>query len=766
VTSLPRATPARRPLLACALALLAGSLLGASGPPAPTAWVLAAAGAAGACLGARGYGRAGLGAGLAVLCLLQAARAAPRWPAAPRPPPRAVEGLWEPLSQDERTTRGRLVGAPRGTPRVVLPAGAARAGERLCLLAPSRPAEPARGPAPAARTTSGSVRAHPDELVRLAPPAGALRTLRVGLAQRCDRLGDEPVAGLARALLLGDRSRLPAPLGDTFTRTGVRHLLAVSGLHVGLFATLLAGPGAWLIARLGRGSRARRRDRARALAALGLLAFAPLAGGAPPVRRAALAACAGLIAPLVPSGRGGREGRAVDGLSLWSAALVLELAIDPLAALAVGVQLSYAATLGLIVGTRPLERGLARGIEAGPPRLDRGALGRWIATGSGRLVRAVRTTLAASCTATLATLPIVWSRFGEWSPHGVLLTPLALLELAWILPAGWISLAAPESLGPTLFAPAVRALVALVRWADGLPGTPCALPERPQAALLAASALALAALRSGPCVRRGAALAWGLLLLPWTPAPAGLELVALDVGHGTALALRAPGAGVWVFDAGSRDRRGVGPLALGPLLARWDPGRVAVVLSHDQVDHAGGLGWIVERRPPWLWAGALPAPLGERLPHTTRRLDATAGRVELPVPRSSGGLSLALLRGLARSGNEGSRSLLVAWQGHRALLSGDAEQEGLRALLARGDLIGPLEVLVAPHHGSHTPWLGALLDATRPREVWVSAPGRPPVAEELARRRIAWRSTGLEGPLLRVWDHRGDGGAIRWHANR
>ena len=79
------------------------------------------------------------------------------------------------------------------------------------------------------------------------------------------------------------------------------------------------------------------------------------------------------------------------------------------------------------------------------------------------------------------------------------------------------------------------------------------------------------------------------------------------------------------------------------------------------------------------------------------------------------------------AGNEGSRSLEVRWRGERLLLCGDAEQDGLAAILALETRSGPLRLLLFPHHGSDTPLLGRLLRSP-PEEVWISSGGRPAVA--------------------------------------
>jgi beta-lactamase superfamily II metal-dependent hydrolase len=79
------------------------------------------------------------------------------------------------------------------------------------------------------------------------------------------------------------------------------------------------------------------------------------------------------------------------------------------------------------------------------------------------------------------------------------------------------------------------------------------------------------------------------------------------------------------------------------------------------------------------------------------------------------------------------------------LLSGDAEGRGLGALL--GLVRAPLRLLLAPHHGSETPLLGALLAAARPAEVWISTGQAPPILPELERRALAARWTGRDGPV-------------------
>jgi competence protein ComEC len=731
----------RRPLVPAALAVAAGAWLGATRPELAPAWAPAALVAGGAWIGGRRTARADGGAGGPALLLL-VALAGWRAELAGRAGGAQTVGRFEAWYASGEASLGTL----GGDLALEVDAGALVPGELVRILPGEAPVPPPRGPFPSSRArTVLPVRA--DQVRRLAPAPELLprpwRAVRARLIERADALDPRAARGLARALVCGDAGGVDAALADLFVRTGLRHLLAVSGLHVGLMASLLALPLALL---------ARSRPRARWVVWIGaalIALYVPLAGGAAPVRRAALAVVLAQLAVLVPHAprANGARGRRADVLSLWSLALLLECAANARAPVQVGVQLSYLATLGLILGARRCGDALAGVLGIGRRRAP-GRAG-WPPSRArllaGRIARALVTAVGASFAAGLITAPVVWHTFGECSPTGVPATPLVLPLVAWLLLAGWGVLAAPELVPAGLFELPALWLVSFLEVCDALPGTPWPSPRRHGAALAATAALTLAALARGGRWSRACALTWAGLLLPWSAAPAGLELVALDVGHGTAVALRAPGQPCWIFDAGSKDRPGVARTALAPLLAAWEVPRSAVVLAHDDSDHASALSWVVERYPPRLWAGALPAPLRVRLAHTPDALDPARGRLRLPL--TQGPLELTVLRGLERPGNEGSRALEVVFDGRRTLLLGDAEEAGLAALLRSGALPGPCEVLLAPHHGSDCAWLGPLLERTRPAEVWISGALEPPIGRELDRRGLPWRWTARDGPL-------------------
>lgn len=733
-----------------------------------------------------------LAALLAIACLgaartaLESRRRSASPPVAADPAP---AGRWRELRMTARFALGELSALelhPAGGGTLSIPRGAVREDTLVRFPGSADRRRVARGPRdvePDAPRTLVDL----DELRRVAPPRAGpwigaltrqLAALRGAIERRIKQLPlrSDAARGLAAALLVGETSSLDPELTDRFTRTGTRHVLAVSGLHVGLAATLVVGPLAWLVAHCLRqvsGRRRRGRPRGRAGARpirpasprikveaivcltsiVAIALMAAIAGGRPPVTRAALALGLAGLTPLLAARR------RADARTLWGVALTLELLRDPLAVQSLGVQLSYTATLAILLGCAPLAARLRTALSN---PLDRSS-GVWLHATSLRRALAVRavgcaaTALAASLAATLGTLPIVWTQFGECSPVGMLATPLVVPFIGWCLVTGW---AAVVGLAPCgLFDAGCELCMALLAALDSLPGTPLPLPPRPPLLIAAAAALLFVGLlRSPPALRAGYLLS-GLLLLPWTVRPPGVQVVALDVGHGTAVIVESP-AQTWVFDAGSRDALGVGRAVARELAAR-EVRRPSYFVSHTDRDHVGALPWLVDSFPPRLWVGAAldrsapgahlqPAPRAARW--LTQCIDIDSGRLRLPT-RGPG--RAYLVRGAPLAGNEGSRTLsisgvdLAAGNASPAWihLSGDAERAGLAPVLDRGHLTGPTRLLLFPHHGSDGPYVGRLLSELQPEEIWISCPDPGRVAQELDRRGLPWRSTGCDGPL-------------------
>lgn len=703
--------------------------------------------------------------------------------------------------------------------RLALPLGSVREAEPVWITPDLRTGKWANSTVPCPPKLPLPARPSADEWVRLASADssragvlgwrplgwvhGAFEAARLAGVSTVEHQPNRRTGGLVCALLFGDTSKLPEGFADLFTRTGTRHLLALSGLHVGLLAWFLGRPMAVMVASaagaIARAFGIRWRPSHAVPLALLAAAFVPIAGFGAPATRAALGLSVAALASLAGKGRAGRGGRRPSGINILGLALMLEIALDPLAPFEAGVQLSYGATAALmLVAPRGSQRvasflGMTWEIQPvgktgrrRPPSLQ--ALG-------SSLARASSMAIAASIIASFATLPIIWTRFGEWSPVGIIATPIALPLVFMLVACGWLSLIAPTWVTDLPLEWTASTLLAVLRAADHAPWSPLPLPDRPLLLLVAASFTGLKAILHHPPPGIGNSPAhhgrvpsslwarlcaglFALAILPWpgarTPAvglgqavrpiPQALEIHVLDVGDGNAVVARAPGSRIVLFDAGSRDRIGVASRAVAPLLSAMDASSVDVVLTHNHTDHYRALPWLARRWAPERWFGAIPS-VGEHrsfhVPFAEPAIGATITHGSRAVD-FGGRLHGRLVRGGPFDGNEGSLMLDLRWTGpepeateFRVVLSGDAEGHGLEAML-RGDGSGPwldpgpVDALLLPHHGSSSRHLGWLLDHLRPKEVWISSSRDPAAAtqKECARRGTPLRVTASHGPIL------------------
>jgi competence protein ComEC len=248
----------------------------------------------------------------------------------------------------------------------------------------------------------------------------------------------EPEAALLRGMVLGQDEQLSDDVRDDFKRSGLAHVLAVSGQNVMLLATLVLGAGALFGVGL----------RARLLLALGLVAFyVPLTGAGPSIQRAGVMGAAGLVAALA-----GRPAHRWYALGLAAA---VTLALNPRASGEPGWQLSFAAVVALLALGPPLRAVLARALP-------------------GPVADAAAITIAA----TLGTAPLMAFHFDQVSLASL---PANLLAAAAIAPVMWLGMlaAAAAQIAPALAEPfdALNApLLAFVEWvARTMAGAPAAV---------------------------------------------------------------------------------------------------------------------------------------------------------------------------------------------------------------------------------------------------------------------------------------------------
>ncbi len=654
------------------------------------------------------------------------------------------------------TVEGRLLARPRtGSAPLVLDGGC---GTFTLVVSTADTARPAGRPL-RIRGTWRSGRVRPwlraeavevggtDEAAGLTALRWAAVRWRDGLVERLLRLYGER-GPLVSALVLARREGLDPDLRSAFATTGIAHLLAISGFHVGLVAGILFG----VLRASGRGRKA-----ATAGAALLSWAYVGLIGFPDAACRAALIlTCLALSrARGYPPSRWG---------PLGAAALALVL-LDPMRVASPGFQLSFAGAAGLVAWARSSEGALRRLVaRVGRP------VGRPLV-----LPKPLVSGLAAGIAATLATLPIVAWHFERVSLVGVPLTlvatPLVVLALPGALATLAMDFVAP---GPAAFLAGgvgllLEGLVRLTEAVSTLPWASAWVGRPTVAAGCTGVALAMylaRAPRIGPVGRRRLLLLYaaaGVVGWPIVVALDGLgrlELLVIDVGQGDAIALRTP-RGRWLLvDAGPPvlAARSAHPV-VRTLRARGVRRLHTLVLTHPDLDHIGGAPAVLEHlRPDRIVDPMLAAPksgyadLVERaaaasIPwrgaRTGDRLDVDGVAVEVLHPSE--------LPTDASEGNAASIVLLVAWQGFSALLTGDAYVEAERVF---GPAAGDVDVLKVGHHGSDTSTDSAFLDAVRP-EVALLSLGRdnryghpsPRVLRRLERAGAAIHRTDEQGTV-------------------
>lgn len=536
-------------------------------------------------------------------------------------------------------------------------------------------------------------------------------TLRQGFEAHA---GGSPWNGLMIALTLGDQQSVPEEQWELFRRTGIVHLVVVSGMHItlmGAFGGLMAG-GLWRRTRLALVLPA---QKFAVLAGFALATgYALLAGFGIPVQRsllmlATIAACLLLDRRVAPT-------------RILALALLVVVAADPWAVLAPGFWLSFGAVAILLM----------------------------IALGERRDSSWLRAAVHAQLAINLAMIPLLLVFFQQFSLVSPLANLVAVPLLSFVvMPLCLVFAAIPL---PPLLALAqglTDLLMIFINWLGAFGLAVWQQAAAPPLLLLAAGAGCLWLLLPRGTPGRLAALLALVPALAWQaprPPPGAFELTVLDVGQGLAVHLRTA-AHELLFDAGPAWPGGdSGERSVLPYLRAEGVGALdLLVLSHDDSDHSGGADSVL--------AGL---PVASRV---TEALDPrrASGDGEWQSCSEGGAWNWDGVRfrwlnppadGTGRAGRDGNhRSCVLGVEGDagRALLAADIEASTEKRLTETHADALRADLVLAPHHGSRTSSSAVFVGATGARAVIYSVGYRSQFGHPHPEVWARWAAAGATG---------------------
>jgi len=513
--------------------------------------------------------------------------------------------------------------------------------------------------------------------VGVAAAGGQLRRGLVSAARGLPAPGSELVPGLA----VGDTSLVSPELDAAMKSSSLSHLTAVSGANCALVVGIAFGIAA--LCGAPRGIRV-----GVALAALG--GFIVLVTPEPSVVRAGVMAALAML--------GVALGRSGHGFSLLCLAVAVLVVADPWLSTSLGFALSAAATGSLLLFARPLAKGLSRWMPRAPALALSVPLAAQLACGPLLVMIAPSVPLygvVANLLAAPAAAPATIVGLLACLAAPVPVLAYGMAAIAWV-PGAWIA-------GTAMTFAALPG--GQLPWLEGLPGLVVlavlgtavglliGLSSRARRARAVAGAIVAVTVgaAAGTSALAGVAGRWTI--------PSSWSIIACDIGQGDALVLRSADA-VALVDTGPD------PAALGTCLAKAGVDRIdLLVLTHFDLDHAGGVDAVIDRVETVLHGP--PASASDE--GLLARLDAAGSRVVEASAGMAGSLGEARWRVLwpradnraFPTGNDASVVLDVRGGGiPPSLLLGDLSASPQRSLVASGTLAPPYALVKVAHHGS------------------------------------------------------------------
>lgn len=562
--------------------------------------------------------------------------------------------------------------------------------------------------------------------------------LRSQILQKLDGMFPADTAAFAKALLLGDRTDLDHKTTTALTASGIIHLVAVSGLHVSVLFSLL-----YFV--LGR-----HRVLTPLVGTAVLIFVAAVTGFSVSVVRACLMNWLMVMALVV--------NKEADSPTALSFAVVVMLSVNPLSVTSVGLQLSVASVIGLIVFSEPISDWVRQ-------------LPFWAEARRRTLLAYIRNTVAASVGsaigASIATAPLTALHFGTVSLVG-LLTNLLTVSVANLV---FVLLIFAVALG-FVWLPAGSGLAWLLSWpiryilqvAVLLSSVPFATAYTRSVyvtwwLVFAYAALLVFYLRGCKelwqlCVSVTVTVAVALGLSWLEPRLEEFRVTVVDVGQGQCVLLQSEGK-TYMVDCGGEWDKAAADAALTELFSQGVFQLDGLILTHYDSDHVGGVPYVLDRIP--VETVYLPVgPGGEEWQdaiHSGSQEHTVS--VETTTELSWDGALLTIFSSeYQETSNESSLCVLFQKENYDILITGDRTWAGEADLLLKHD-IPQLDALVAGHHGSTSSTSEYLLSRTRPATVLISAGqgnryGHPTaeLLERLETYGCTVRRTDIEGTII------------------
>ncbi|UCD97934.1 MAG: ComEC/Rec2 family competence protein [Chloroflexota bacterium] len=501
------------------------------------------------------------------------------------------------------------------------------------------------------------------------------------------RLWPDPEASLLAGILLGDESGIPEDVDQAFKDTGTTHIIVISGFNITIIAGLLVAVFSRVFGRGQFGVR-----RAAVIALTGVAVYTILVGADAAVVRAAIMGGMAVFASLV--------GRRQAGINTLAFVAALMAAFNPQVLWNVGFQLSFAATLGLVLYAEPLkaafEKHAARIVAVETAQ-------RWS--------RPVGEYFLYTLAAQLLVLPIIVYHFQRISLSALVANPLILPAQPPAMILGGLALLAGTVYFPLgqvlawIAWPFMAFTIRAVEWLATIPGGVFNLGEVSAILVICFYGLVFGLTFAGTRSRKAAAwirpgtVLGGLIVvtvLLWRSALAApddrLHMTLLDVGTGDAILIQSPSGRTILVDGGPSTRSLSD--ALGRRLPIGDRQLDWLVVAATAEGQIAGLAANLERFPPdnVLWAGP------EQGSYPIRALKEKMTGMDIPVVSADAGQVLDLGEGARLQVLAVSRRgavLLLQWKSFRVLLPVGADFETLDDLRTHPDLRGLTALLLA-----------------------------------------------------------------------